>query len=116
MTYSLPSRALQIIHDFSKPVTRPDWRNSKPIITTYKLYLFILKHDIDYADLSSPDIYRRILWQISDTDWYHAYGYIRFYGLNAYIEIMKGEEFYNMLSADGIKEAERIHTISKPRY
>jgi hypothetical protein len=35
----LPSRALQIISEYSKPMTRPDWRQSKPIITTYYLYL-----------------------------------------------------------------------------
>ena len=106
---ALPSRALQIIHDYSKPLTRPNWRDSKPIITTYKLYLFILKH----AGLSSPDIYRRILRQISDTDWYNAYIYIRFYGLHDYIKSMEGEE-HHMLNAsvDGIKEAEKIYSIT----
>uniref|UniRef100_A0A6C0JM66 Uncharacterized protein n=1 Tax=viral metagenome TaxID=1070528 RepID=A0A6C0JM66_9ZZZZ len=110
---ALPSRALQIISDYSKPVTRPDWRQSKPIITTYKLYLFILTHDIDYVDLSSPDMYRRILWQISDTDWYHAYTYIRFYGFSEYIKQMEGEENYMLdASVDGIQEAEQIHKIT----
>lgn len=118
---ALPSRALQIIHEYSKPLTRPNWRQSKPIITTYKLYLFILKHDIDYADLSSPDIYRRILCQISDTDWYNAYIYIRFYGLHDYIKSMEGEEHHMLdASVDGIKEAEQIYSITsrskKSRY
>ena len=35
----LPSRALLIISEYSKPMTRPDWRQSKPLITTYYLYL-----------------------------------------------------------------------------
>ena len=85
------------------------------------LYLFILKHDIDYADLSSPDIYRRILCQISDTDWYNAYIYIRFYGLHDYIKSMEGEEHHMLdASVDGIKEAEQIYSITsrskKSRY
>ncbi len=36
---SLPSRALILIHEYSQPMTRPNWRKSKPIITTYHLYL-----------------------------------------------------------------------------
>ena len=36
---ALPCRALQIIREYAKPRTRPDWRQSKPIITTYHLYL-----------------------------------------------------------------------------
>ena len=35
---ALPNRALLLIHDYSRPMTRPDWRKSTPIITIYKLY------------------------------------------------------------------------------
>ena len=34
----LPKNALLLIKEYSKPLTRADWRNSKPIVTTYKLY------------------------------------------------------------------------------
>ena len=36
---SLPCRALLLIREYSRPLTRPDWRQSKPIISTYHLYL-----------------------------------------------------------------------------
>jgi hypothetical protein len=47
MTYALPSRALPsralyLIREYSKPITRPDWRDSKPIITKYQLYLYVI--------------------------------------------------------------------------
>jgi hypothetical protein len=35
---ALPNRALLLIHDYSRPMTRPDWRKSTPIISVYKLY------------------------------------------------------------------------------
>jgi len=39
---ALPSRALLLISEYSKPITRPDWRDSKPIITKYQLYLYVI--------------------------------------------------------------------------
>ncbi len=38
----LPSRALLLIREYSKPFTRPDWRDSKPLITRYQLYLYTI--------------------------------------------------------------------------
>ena len=35
---ALPSRALLLISEYSKPLTRSDWRESIPIITTSCLY------------------------------------------------------------------------------
>ena len=39
-SHALPNRALLLINEYSKPLTRPDWRKSKPLITTYLLYLY----------------------------------------------------------------------------
>jgi len=36
---SLPSRVLLIISEYSKPMTRPDWRQSIPLINPRKLFL-----------------------------------------------------------------------------
>ena len=36
---SLPSRVLLLISEYSKPMTRPDWRQSKPLINPYRLFL-----------------------------------------------------------------------------
>lgn len=44
----LPFRAVSLIREYSKPLTRPDWRQSKPIITTYRLYLVVIQN---YSDL-----------------------------------------------------------------
>ena len=107
---SLPCRALTIIREYSRPLTKPNWRNSKPIITTYRLYLYIKSKELDYSDLSSSDIHLRILWQIQDTDWYFAYGYVRYYGLNRYL-FLQQETNEKAYLDDGIQDSQRIYTI-----
>jgi hypothetical protein len=101
---SLPSRALTLIHDYSRPLTRPDWRNSKPIITQYKLYEHLLKHPIDNTFTKSPDrLYQTTLYHIAETDWYFVFTYIRFHGLSKYIDRVKGD--YHLFQSDGIQHA-----------
>jgi hypothetical protein len=80
---SLPCRALTLIRDYSRPMTRPDWRQSKPIITTYDLYLHV-KY-INPNDLFPPTelLHRVILHNILITDWYFNY-YIKKYGLSTF--------------------------------
>ena len=103
-SYALPSRALSLIHDYSRPMTRPDWRNSKPIISQYKLYDYLLKHPIDNTFTKSPDrLYQTTLYHIAETEWYFAFTYIRFYGINRYIERMDGDD--HLIYADGIEFA-----------
>ena len=69
MSYSLPSRAIKLIHDYSRPITRQNWRNSKPIITTYKLYVIVKSGCRDM--IHPPRLYWIILNNIYDTYWYH---------------------------------------------
>ena len=83
---ALPSRAVQLINDYSKPATNPRWRQSKPIITSYQMYLK-LKHLFDIEFTGENLLQYRVLCKIIDTDWYHAYSYILKYGLSIYSEI-----------------------------
>jgi hypothetical protein len=106
----LPSRALCLIRDYAKPMTRPEWRNSKPIITTYRLYLHIIRKNLDYSDQTSSDIHLRILWKIQDTDWYHAYGYVRCHGLNEYLYRLEPNET-SYQHADGIQDAIKLYKL-----
>ena len=99
---ALPCRALYLIHEYSRPLTRPDWRKSKPIISTYRLYL-IIKY-VMYVPIITPKnlLHSMILYNIGETEWYYAYVYIKFYGLNIY---MYEYTDHNMLKADGIEDA-----------
>jgi hypothetical protein len=74
----LPSRALRIIHEYSRPITRADWRHSKPIISTYQLYLF--SKSLLYLN-QKRSLAKLLYMNISYTEWYIAYLYMRSYGI-----------------------------------
>jgi hypothetical protein len=107
-SHALPNRALLLINEYSKPITRPDWRKSKPIITTYCLYLIVKTFSYKKLDVSSLDrLYLCISCNITDTDWYDVYVSISFYGLNNYLE----RHDTHMTNADGIKDAIQYYNI-----
>lgn len=62
----LPNRALCLICEFSKPITRAGWRNSIPIISTFRLYTIIKEQD----RYSRKNMYAIILKNIKNTLWY----------------------------------------------
>ena len=78
---TLPSRALSLIHEYSKPLTRADWRNSKPIVTHYQLYLHV-----KYTTINYKKIKRIVLNNIHQTDWHKMYFYIKYLGLDGFLE------------------------------
>jgi hypothetical protein len=94
MSLVLPNRALLLIHDYSRPMTHPDWRKSKPIISTYRLYtrVIVLKN-----------LHTIILHNIYQTDWYYAFYYIKYHGLSTY-----ARDYLNttrVINMEGIEEA-----------
>jgi hypothetical protein len=63
-SYALPSRALSLIREYSKPLTRTDWRQSKPLTTTYQMYNNTLVRD--------GLLMAYLLMNIIDTEWYYV--------------------------------------------
>ena len=99
---SLPSRALILIHEYSQPMTKPNWRKSKPIVTTYRLYLQV--KNIKLANtISMERLYQNIFYNISNTEWYIAYVYISYHGLSEYLE--RCDCNIHMPYSDGIQDA-----------
>ena len=70
MTKRLPCCALRLIREYSKPLTRPDWRNSIPITTTYQLYNNTLIRD--------GLLMAYLLMNIVETDWYYFHMHIKY--------------------------------------
>jgi hypothetical protein len=108
---SLPSRALDLIHDYSRPLTRPEWRKSKPIITTYKLYCVFRRRE-RFGKLKMKNII--LLENIEHTNWYWTYKIIQNYGIERYYQkhfFEFGAEYepINVLAMDGVSEAIRKH-------
>ena len=78
---ALPPRAVRLINEYSKPLTRPNWRKSLPIVTTFRLYLTISPptSELEYI----------VLKNIKETEWYKMYYYIHQYGVKYF-----NEDFY----------------------
>lgn len=108
--HTLPFRALRIIGEYSKPLTRPDWRKSKPIITQYCLYLNVKKFSYAKLGVSPLDrLYHYIAFNITNTDWYFAYVYISFHGVHKYIERYDCDKC--ITNIDGIEDAIQYYNI-----
>ena len=101
-SYVLPSRALHLIRDYSRPMTKPDWRKSKPIVTTYRLFLQVKNVKLN-SETPIDNLYMNILYNISNTEWYYVYSYINYHGLSKYLE--RGDCNIHMTYTDGIKDA-----------
>lgn len=88
MSYSLPSHtlpfcALLLISEYSKPLTRPDWRKSKPCVSTYMLFVYAcsVTHRMP-CKLSFYKLYQIILTNIMKTDWYNLYINVQYIGMH----------------------------------
>ena len=94
----LPSRAIKLISEYSKPVTRPDWRKSKPLATQYNIFRFAMSRNFKCSKLRF-----HTFCLISKTDWYHIFIFVKQFGLGQYYYHYGWKD---ILDIDGIKEAE----------
>ena len=105
---ALPCRALTLIRDYSKPLTRTDWRKSNPVISQYKLYSYVSNHTRRNNKLKEY-----LLRRIKKTDWYYIYNYIQKFGIDEYYYYVG---YPDVLHMDGIKEAECDYQNSINEY
>jgi len=89
----LPYRALDLIREYSKPLSKPDWRQSVPIITTYGLYKVLQKMRMSRIQMKPK--YVALFKNIENTEWYHAYKTINDYGMQRY--------YMNYIHKPGVK-------------
>jgi len=88
----LPSRALSLIHEYSKPLTRPDWR-TKHLMTAFSIYIDIRKKKIWGQKNFWRHLYSIIIHNIEQTDWFTKYMYVLKCGTQSYINNHKVAAF-----------------------
>ena len=86
----LPIRVLTLINEFSKPVTRPDWRTFERILTIEN-YMFNIEYKYCKFKLSHP-IYSLVLQNIYASDFYTSYQHIYNWGIDSYINAYGGNK------------------------
>ena len=94
----LPSRAIKLISEYSKPITRPDWRKSKPLVTQFNIYIFSISRNSEWSKLKFG-----VFCLIINTDWYYIFVFIKQNGLDKYYYYYGLNDILNM---DGIIEAD----------
>lgn len=94
----LPPRAIKLISEYSRPITRPDWRNSKPLVSQYNIFRFAISINPKWSRLRF-----RVFCLISKTDWYNIFIFVKQFGLEQYYYHYGWND---ILHIDGIIEAE----------
>ena len=74
----LPDDVLSIIREYSKPLTRPDWRTINPLCL-HVLYTEI--YDILFNGSSRP-LFKRVFNHLCNSQWGSIYNYIRVWGMH----------------------------------
>ena len=105
---SLPCRALSLIREYSKPLTRPGWRNSNPVISQFKLYSYLKNNKHKYYKLKT-----NLLRRIQKTDWYYNYTYIQHFGMDQFYYDFG---YRDILHIDGMMDAEIDYQNSIMEY
>lgn len=84
---SLPFRVLLLISEYSKPLTRPDWRTCKCLISIEE-YIYEI-HYRCYINNSNHILNTPLLNLISNniikTDFHIAYNHIYYFGIDSYV-------------------------------
>lgn len=112
-TYTLPSRSLALISEYSKPLTRPDWRTIRRL-TIHMLYKEVNNMYCDWANLTKK-LLLIILNNIKKTEWYFMYDTIRNNGLDIYYVMyfykygVNYDRTINVRNIDGMKIAIQYH-------
>jgi hypothetical protein len=107
----LPYRALSLIREYSKPLTRPDWRELKPIMTTYKIYLYTRPCHINLLrKIKFKYLCKIIFLNIMQTNWHRLYVDITRIGINN-AAIQYNIPIEQLMKIHGLNEANTYYKI-----
>jgi len=107
-TIVLPSNVLRLISEYSKPISRSDWRTLRKM-TDYKLYSIIMNETKKQRKLVLI-----LHTNMKNSLWYNLYGFTQCWGIEA------TSSYYNMsevelLKIDGIIEANETNKYRMER-
>ena len=110
---ALPSRAVALISEYSKPLTRPDWRTLRRL-SIHMLYEELIDMRYDGANVTKR-LLILILRNVTNTEWFFMYNTIRNNGLDTYYMLyfykygVNYENTINIRDIDGIQFAIQSH-------
>ncbi len=100
----LPSRPLLLIREYSKPLTRPDWRSIRRI-SAFDIYHYV------YVSLRiQTPLMEIIFYNMQYTNWYNMYCNVQIIGLQK-TSIKYNIPVEELLRIKGMREASTYHTF-----
>jgi hypothetical protein len=84
----LPIVALNLIKEYSKPLTRPDWRTFERIMRIEN-YMFHIQYK--FCVYHSP-LYSLVVKNMYSSEFYMSYQYIFSWGIDSYIKLFGGNK------------------------
>jgi hypothetical protein len=108
-----PPEIVTIISEYAKPRTRPNWRQSKPIISSYKLFL-LATEKVEQTRVYT--MYDSLLSNIKETEWFFDFETIAYRGLDKYYSNYFREHgphanIRNIFETDGFRDAMMINYL-----
>ena len=102
----LPINVLRLIKEYSKPVTRSNWRTIRNL-TQYRLFLDIKN------DIYNKSLYFNAYKSMEKTDWFYTLNYISRLGIESYIHTHnKTDDISELLKIEGIRHAQKVYIQS----
>ncbi len=102
----MPINVIRIIKEYSKPLTRPDWRTIRNL-TQYRLFLDIKN------DICNKSLYFNAYKSMEKTDWFYTLNYISRLGIESYIHSHnKTDDISELLKIEGIRHAQKVYIES----
>jgi hypothetical protein len=100
----LPSRALQLIHEYVQPITRPDWRSFERIINP-EVFITEIR---DLTVMYKSNLFMRTYMHMRYSDFHTMYTWFEFSGVDSFIHFNGGcrEEF---LSNPWLSNQQRLY-------
>lgn len=104
----LPSNVLRLIKEYSKPISRSDWRTLRKM-TDYKLYSIIMNEIKKQRKLVLI-----LQTNMKDSLWYNLYGFTQCWGIEGTLSNYNMSED-ELLKIDGIIDANEINKCRMER-
>ncbi len=107
--YILPHHILRLISEYSKPITRPDWRTFERTIT--------IEHLIYFLKTKYPPtlLYFMVSQNLFQSSFFIAYRFIRDWGINEYI-FQYGGNAQELLSNKSLSFQNSLYDLYKCEY
>ena len=107
----LPIRVLNLINEFSKPATRPDWRTFERIMSIDK---FMFNIQYNFCIFHNP-IYSLVLKNMYISQFYISYQHIYNWGIDSYINVFGGNKDV-LLSNKLLSHQQNLYLLRSTHY